>query len=119
MDAPTRIAAIQMVSGPEVDDNLMAAGRLLAHAVRILRPGGLLVYATCSLLSEEGENQTDALLASGAPVRRDPVAPEELPALKGAITAKGELRTLPSMLPDPDPQLAGLDGFFAARLIRL
>ncbi|HXK54868.1 MAG TPA: RsmB/NOP family class I SAM-dependent RNA methyltransferase [Hyphomicrobiales bacterium] len=92
---------------------------LLARAITMVRPGGLLVYATCSLLSEEGENQTDALLASGAPVRRDPVAPEELPALKGAITAKGELRTLPSMLPDPDPQLAGLDGFFAARLIRL
>jgi 16S rRNA (cytosine967-C5)-methyltransferase len=34
------------------------------------------------------------------------------------VTADGDLRTLPCHLPDPEPRFAGLDGFYAARLVR-
>jgi 16S rRNA (cytosine967-C5)-methyltransferase len=89
--------------------------RLLRAAVDMVRPGGLIVYCTCSLQPEEGENQIEALLASGAPVELDPVKPAEAGALAHIITAKGFLRTLPSHLAEQ----GGMDGFFAARLRRL
>jgi 16S rRNA (cytosine967-C5)-methyltransferase len=38
--------------------------------------------------------------------------------LDGLITPAGDLRTLPCAWPDPDPRMAGLDGFYAARLER-
>jgi 16S rRNA (cytosine967-C5)-methyltransferase len=34
------------------------------------------------------------------------------------VTEAGDLRTLPSHWPDPDPRMGGLDGFYAARLER-
>jgi 16S rRNA (cytosine967-C5)-methyltransferase len=89
--------------------------RLLRAAVDMVRPGGLIVYCTCSLQPEEGEMQIEALLASGAPVELDPVKPAEAGALAHIITAKGFLRTLPSHLAEQ----GGMDGFFAARLRRL
>ncbi|MFC5069898.1 16S rRNA (cytosine(967)-C(5))-methyltransferase RsmB [Flaviflagellibacter deserti] len=92
--------------------------RLLDGAVRLLKPGGILVYSTCSLEPEEGENQIEALLTRNPDLERDAVRPEEVPGLESAINDKGELRTLPSHLPNPEPRLAGLDGFFAARLVR-
>jgi len=42
--------------------------RLLKSAVNMVRPGGLIVYCTCSLQPEEGESQIEALLATDAPV---------------------------------------------------
>lgn len=93
--------------------NLQA--RLLRAAVDMVRPGGLIVYCTCSLQPEEGEQQIEALLASGAPVELDPVKPAEAGALAHVITKQGYMRTLPSHLADQ----GGMDGFFAARLRRL
>ncbi|MFK8249942.1 RsmB/NOP family class I SAM-dependent RNA methyltransferase [Ancylobacter terrae] len=93
--------------------------RLLAHAADLLRPGGRLVYSTCSLEREEGEAQIERLLAARADLVREPVHPGEAGIAAAWITPAGELRTLPSHLPDPDPHRAGLDGFFAARLRRL
>lgn len=90
-------------------------GRLLRAAVDMVRPGGLIVYCTCSLQPEEGERQIEALLASGAPVELDPVKPAESGALTDVVTPEGYLRTLPSHL----SELGGMDGFFAARLRRL
>lgn len=89
-------------------------GRLLKAAVEMVRPGGLIVYCTCSLQPEEGEQQIEALLASGAPVELDPIKPAEAGALAHVVTAKGYLRTLPCHLGDQ----GGMDGFFAARLRR-
>ncbi|MFC0284402.1 RsmB/NOP family class I SAM-dependent RNA methyltransferase [Camelimonas abortus] len=91
--------------------------RLLDVAVALLKPGGRLVYSTCSLEPEEGEEQIRGLLARNPRVQRLPVTADELPGLPQAITALGDIRTLPSMLPHPEPRLAGLDGFFAARLV--
>jgi 16S rRNA (cytosine967-C5)-methyltransferase len=93
--------------------------RLLARAAHLTREGGLLVYCTCSLEPEEGEAQIESFLAGHRGFVREPVAAAEIGGLAEAVTAAGDLRTLPSMLPDPDPAMAGLDGFYAARLRRL
>ena len=92
--------------------------RLLDHAVTLLKPGARLVYCVCSLEPEEGEAQVAALLARNPQVARDPVRAEEVFGHAEFLNADGALRTLPQMLPDPDPRWGGLDGFFAARLIR-
>jgi 16S rRNA (cytosine967-C5)-methyltransferase len=89
---------------------------LLDAAVRLVKPGGVLVYGVCSLEPEEGERQIAALLARDPRVAIEPVSPAELPGLESAIDASGCVRTLPTHLPNDDPRLAGLDGFFAARL---
>ncbi|ODN72077.1 Ribosomal RNA small subunit methyltransferase B [Methylobrevis pamukkalensis] len=93
--------------------------RMLERAIDLVKPGGLLVYCTCSLEPEEGEAQIRRVLADGLPVERVPVDPAEIGGLADAVTAEGDVRTLPSMLPNADPRLAGLDGFFIARLRRL
>ena len=92
----------------------LAAGqdRLLAAATRMLRPGGRLVYAVCSLQPEEGMAR-----AAAAPpgLRPDPVRPEELPDLAGALTPEGWVRTHPGLWADR----GGMDGFFIARFVRV
>lgn len=90
--------------------------RLLANAAELVKPGGVLVYSTCSLEPEEGERQIAAFLALRPDFSRDPVAPGECGIPAEWINAAGEVRTLPTYLPDEDPRYAGLDGFFAARL---
>lgn len=87
--------------------------RLLLHATELLKPGGTLVYAVCSLQEDEGPARFEALLARDKRLRRHPVEPSELPGLEAAITKKGDIRTLPSMWAD----LGGLDGFFIGRAI--
>jgi 16S rRNA (cytosine967-C5)-methyltransferase len=92
--------------------------RLLQKAVSLLKPGGTLVYCTCSLEPEEGEGTIAALLATEPGLRRVPIEPSEIGGLAELITPEGDLRTLPSHLPHADPRFAGLDGFYAARLVR-
>jgi 16S rRNA (cytosine967-C5)-methyltransferase len=92
--------------------------RLLQKAVALLRPGGTLVYCTCSLEPEEGEQAISALLASESAVRRVPIEAAEVAGLAEIVTAEGDLRTLPCHLPHDDPRFGGLDGFYAARLVK-
>jgi 16S rRNA (cytosine967-C5)-methyltransferase len=92
--------------------------RLLQRAVALLKPGGTLVYCTCSLEPEEGEQAVASLLATEPAMRRAPVDAGEVAGLSDVITAKGDLRTLPCHLPHDDPRLGGLDGFYAARLVK-
>ena len=89
--------------------------RMLDRAVSLLRPGGVLVYCTCSLEPEEGEHQLAAAL-SRLPVRLLPVAPHEVGGLAVAISPDGTVRTMPYHLPAPTPRFSGLDGFFVMRL---
>ena len=88
---------------------------LLDAACAMLAPGGLLVYATCSLQPEEGPQRIAALLARRPELALMPVTAEELPGLSEAVTEEGYLRSLPSQW----PERGGLDGFFAARLRRM
>jgi 16S rRNA (cytosine967-C5)-methyltransferase len=90
--------------------------RLLERAVALARPGGTIVYCTCSLEPEEGEAVVAALLSRDAGVTRRPIAAAEVNGLAELLTPDGDLRTLPCHLPDSEPRLGGMDGFYAARL---
>jgi 16S rRNA (cytosine967-C5)-methyltransferase len=92
--------------------------RLLRKSVSLLKSGGMLVYCTCSLEPEEGEQAIATLLAAEPALSRVPIQASEVAGLNEIITAEGDLRTLPSHLPNADPKLGGLDGFFAARLVK-
>jgi 16S rRNA (cytosine967-C5)-methyltransferase len=92
--------------------------RLLQKAVALLKPGGTLVYCTCSLEPEEGEQAIAALLAAESTLRRVPIDAGEVAGLAEIVTGEGDLRTLPCHLPHGDPRLGGLDGFYAARLVK-
>ena len=81
--------------------------RLVAAAARMLRPGGTLVYAVCSLQPEEGPARAAAASAALG-LAPDPIGPHELP---GFAVSRGQLRTHPGLW----PELGGMDGFFAAR----
>ena len=103
------------LKGPEdVVKLAQAQDRLLAAAVDMVRPGGTIVFCTCSLQPEEGADRLAALLAGGAPVTFDPISPEEVGGLAELVTPQGTLRTLPYHLAES----GGIDGFFAARLKR-
>jgi 16S rRNA (cytosine967-C5)-methyltransferase len=87
---------------------------LLDCAARLLRPDGILVYCTCSLEPEEGEDQIVGLLGRNPELARAPIRSSEIGGLSNLIDRNGDLRTLPSHLSD----IGGMDGFFAARLVR-
>jgi 16S rRNA (cytosine967-C5)-methyltransferase len=105
----------------ESDVATMAAlqSRLLDRAAALVRPGGTLVYCTCSLEPEECEAQVVALLARMPGLVRRPIAAAEVGGQAEFVTKAGDLRTLPCHWADPDPRMAGLDGFYAARLTRI
>lgn len=92
--------------------------KLLQKAVSLLKPGGTLVYCTCSLEAEEGEQAISAFLAAEPGARRAPIDAGEVAGLGEIINPDGDLRTLPCHLPHADPRLSGLDGFYAARLVK-
>ncbi|MEM7173328.1 MAG: 16S rRNA (cytosine(967)-C(5))-methyltransferase RsmB [Pseudomonadota bacterium] len=85
---------------------------LLRQAVKMVKPGGVVVYAVCSLQAEEGPDQIERLLADQVPVKRIPIEAVEVFGLKEVITDDGDLRTLPCHLADR----GGMDGFYACRL---
>jgi 16S rRNA (cytosine967-C5)-methyltransferase len=94
-DDPARLAEVQRA--------------ILRNAAATLRPGGVLVYSTCTLLPEENEAIVDAFLREAKDFRRAGAA--ELPAeLAPVLDADGNLRCL--------PHRHDTDGFFAARLER-
>lgn len=89
--------------------------KLLAHAFQILKPGGMLVYAVCSLEREEGEEQVTRFLQRHADAELVPVKNGEHGIAAEWITARGELRTLPCHFKAE----GGMDGFYAARIVKL
>lgn len=96
--------------GSEVAGLVRLQAQLLDRALGWLQPGGRLVFATCSLLPEEGEGQLAATLARhpGLVVER-----AELPGVEpGWWTDAGGLRLRPDYWADR----GGMDGFFMARL---
>jgi 16S rRNA (cytosine967-C5)-methyltransferase len=97
-------------AGNDLTDLLSLQARLIDRALDLTRPGGRVVYCTCSLLKDEGERQVTAALA------RQPgltVVPADVPGLDPAWRSdEGGLR----LRPDFWPEAGGLDGFFIARL---
>lgn len=91
-----------------------AAAELLDAAAQMVAPGGLLVFAVCSLEPEEGPEQIAYFLRRHGDFRRAQIRPDELFDLIECISPDGDLRTLPCHLADQ----GGMDGFYAARLIR-
>ncbi len=88
--------------------------RLLDAAAALVRPGGRLVYCVCSLQEQEGEARIDRFLGNHTDFRTLAVREDEVGGAAEFVTTQGWLRTLPAHW----PELGGLDGFFAARLVR-
>jgi 16S rRNA (cytosine967-C5)-methyltransferase len=96
----------------QIGDMVELQRALAAKAAGWLNPGGVLVYAVCSLEAEEGEEQA-AWIDANCGLSPMPITAEELPAGL-APTAEGWLRTHPGMLADQ----GGLDGFFVGRWLK-
>ncbi|CDX45168.1 conserved hypothetical protein [Mesorhizobium sp. SOD10] len=92
--------------------------KLLAHAVKLVRPGGQIVFSNCSLDPLEGEELYRSFLAETSAAIDDPVRPGEFAGIDPFLTPEGTLRTTPADLELGPPGISGLDGFFAARMKR-
>jgi 16S rRNA (cytosine967-C5)-methyltransferase len=96
------------VLGPGLDGLLPLQASILASAARLVKPGGRLVYATCSMLLEENEEQVAAFLAAHPVFRVTPLG-EVAPQLAGSAHPDYLALT---------PARHDTDGFFAAVLQR-
>ena len=92
--------------------------RLLDNAARLVKPGGRLVYSTCSLEPEEGEAQVASLLVRNPAMTLQPIEEAELFCQTAWLEPSGCLRTFPYDLTLEAPEWSGMDGFFAARLVK-
>ncbi|MBO6717259.1 MAG: RsmB/NOP family class I SAM-dependent RNA methyltransferase [Rhizobiaceae bacterium] len=103
------------------DDIAKLAGlqrRLLDHAITLVKQGGRLVFANCSIDPLEGEDLAEAFLGERTDAALDPIRPDEAPGIAGFVAERGWLRTTPDALVLPEAELSGCDGFFAMRLVR-
>jgi 16S rRNA (cytosine967-C5)-methyltransferase len=92
--------------GSEIANLVALQAQLIDHALTLLAPNGRMVFATCSLLPAEGEDQLDAMLARHKNLS---VVPPHIGGMDPAwITPKGALRLRPDYWAD----LGGMDGFF-------
>jgi len=98
-------------SQADVEKLAVLQSRLLEAAATMLKPGGTLVYCTCSLQTEEGEAQAALALQFG--LEPMPISAGEL-GLDDDMVRNGQLRTLPYHW----AAQGGMDGFFAARFRR-
>jgi 16S rRNA (cytosine967-C5)-methyltransferase len=92
--------------------------RLLERAAALVKPGGTLVYCTCSLEPEENQRVVERLLDREARMSRTPIVTAEVFGRDEFLTEQGDLRTLPCHFPDADSRFSGLDGFYAARMVK-
>ncbi len=97
--------------------NLLETQEILANhcADNVLKSGGVMVYATCSLLARESEDQVSKLLQKGK-MKTLPFEKGEIKGFDDAIDENGWLRVLPGVL---GGELSKCDGFFVARLEKI
>lgn len=102
----------------DISDLKQVQEKLANHcAENLLKPGGVMVYATCSTLKQESEEQVHKLLQKFAgQLETVPFENGEIIGFDDAIDANGWMRVLPGAL---GGVLAGCDGFFLARLKRI
>ncbi len=84
--------------------------RLLRAAIKMLKPGGMLVYCVCSPLPREGVDVVNSVLAGGG-VARQSITAEDVPGFETSVTEAGDLLTLPG-------GTFAHDAFFISRLVR-
>lgn len=96
----------------DLDELVVLQQSILESASRLVRPGGRLIYATCSLLEEENEQQTQRFLTQNSDFKpTDLIIDEPLKSNLDKVSLNGyELRTLPG--------LSDSDGFYACAMIR-
>ena len=105
---------VQYLKTPKDVKNLTVTQKaLLKRATELVKPKGMIIYTTCSLQDEEGPNNIQWLINSGAPVTRCPITASEIGGVEEFLTPEGDLRTLPCHL----SEIGGIDGFYAARLV--
>ncbi|WP_306120321.1 MULTISPECIES: RsmB/NOP family class I SAM-dependent RNA methyltransferase [unclassified Roseitalea] len=101
--------------------------RMLDRAAEFVAPGGMLVFSNCSLDPREGEDVASGFVAGNREFSLVPIDPAAIGGPDTWATDEGFLRTTPADLPaerlsaraeSVDPALCGLDGFFAARMVR-
>lgn len=97
-------------SPTSVDELVEKQTRILAAAAKLLKPGGRLVYATCSLLRAENEDVVQAFLAAHSEFALEPVAP---------LLQRHEINIHSESMLHLDPARSGTDGFFAAAISRV
>ncbi len=88
--------------------------QMLEQAFQWLKPGGQMIYSTCSLLKREGEEQIAEFLAQNKQAAIEPIDADALGVPRDWLTSEGCLRTLPSYWPEK----GGMDGFFIAKLVK-
>lgn len=107
---------------------------LLKKAINFIKPGGFLLYCTCSLEREEGENQISGFVNEHPEIERMPFTLDEVAGQSHWLTKHGDVRLLPFYSPlaqnddetgqkiaenAEDSRITGMDGFFISRLQRL
>lgn len=98
--------------GSEFQDLIDQQARMIDHALTLLKPGGRLVFCTCSLLPDEGEVQVDEALARNPGVTVDVDALDVAGIDPDWRTVEGGLRLRPDFWADK----GGMDGFYIAQL---
>jgi len=98
--------------GSEFGELIKLQAQMLAHAVTLLKPGGRLVFCTCSLLPDEGECQIEDLLEAHPELETDREALKVDGVDPVWITQEGGLR----LRPDYWAEQGGMDGFYIALL---
>ncbi len=104
---------LQRIDIKQINNLAAIQSAMLDRVVEWVKPGGTLVFATCSLEPHEGEAQAEAFLAKHRGYATQAATADELPEGVQANT-QGHIRTMPPMLAEQ----GGLDGFFVARFVR-
>ncbi len=103
---------LYLKSERDIDGLVRTQAHIFDHAATLLKPGGILIYCTCSILKSESEDQVETFLTNHPDFEHMPVTPEEVAGNESFINPAGDLRLFPYYL----DSLGGLDGFFISRL---
>ncbi|MEE9313873.1 MAG: transcription antitermination factor NusB [Rhizobiaceae bacterium] len=119
---------VQWTKSADIVEGLATLQRdMIVRAAQFLKPGGILVFANCSIDRTEGEDVFAQISKGNFGLIPNPITTDELFGIGDVVTGQGTLRTLPCHLQNISPpkdstvnpqRFSGLDGFFAARFVR-